>query len=102
MAKNDVTINDSFFEEIGKSEAVVSLCQSAADRIAARARASAPVSTRSDDKTPHSYRDAIHTQKRESRYRTVVEVVASDPISIIVESRTGNLARALKSEGRSR
>lgn len=60
-----------------------------AERIADAARASAPVAT-------GRYRDSIHVEAS-STDRSVVRVVADAPHAMLVESRTGNLSRALGS-----
>lgn len=65
-----------------------------ADRVAAAARASAPVDT-------GTYRDSITVEVAETD-RTVVRVVAKDPKSHVIEARTGNLSRALDAAGGSR
>ncbi|WP_336642336.1 HK97 gp10 family phage protein [Microbacterium sp. MMO-56] len=88
MAGSYFEENDEFFAELGREPGVVDLCQRAADEVAARARASAPVDTA-------DYRDGIVVEKREAAYRDMFRVVATDEKSMGVESRTGNLARAL-------
>ena len=62
-----------------------------AERVAATARATAPVDT-------GEYRDSI-TVVSEVTDRVVSRVVARDPKSHIIEARTGNLSRALDSAG---
>jgi hypothetical protein len=62
-----------------------------AERVAAAARASAPVDT-------GEYRDSI-TVTSETTDRAVARVVARDRKGHVIESRTGNLARALDSAG---
>jgi hypothetical protein len=90
-AKGQTTIefNDAFFDEIMRSAGVESLTKDAATRAASIARATAPVDT-------GSYRDQIRVIVRESRYRRVYRVVGNDPKTLLIESKTGNLARALK------
>jgi hypothetical protein len=60
-----------------------------ADRIAAAAKANAPVES-------GSYRNSIHVED-DTTDRAVVRVVAGVPYAINVEAATGNLARALGS-----
>jgi hypothetical protein len=85
-----VQFNNAFFEELGNSAGVVALVKDAAEDIAAAARASAPVDT-------GEYRDSIHVEVIPNRKtRTVALVVADDPKTMLIEARTGNLARSLR------
>lgn len=63
-----------------------------AERVAAQARATAPVDS-------GQYRDSIHVES-DTTDRVVERVVADAPHAMVVESRTGNLARALSAAGR--
>ncbi|QJU52931.1 HK97 gp10 family phage protein [Herbiconiux sp. KACC 21604] len=82
--------NNAFFEELGNSAGVVDLVKQAAEDVAATARATAPVDS-------GAYRDSIHVEVIPNRKtRTVALVVADDPKTMLIESKTGNLARALK------
>ncbi len=85
----DIEFNQAFFDNVLRSPGVDGIVKQAAERAASVARATAPVDT-------GSYRDRIRVVVRESRYRRVYRVVAQDPKSLIIESKTGNLARALK------
>lgn len=80
--------NDDFFDELGRDPGVVDLCRKAADQVAQNARSSAPVDE-------GDYRDGIVVEPRRAAHRDTFRVVAKDPKSMGVESRTGNLARAL-------
>lgn len=80
--------NDAWFSALGKSPEVVALTKGVADATAARARASAPVVTA-------EYRNKIHVERHDTAHRCVFRVVAGAAHSLKVESRTGNLARAL-------
>lgn len=84
-----IEFNDVFFDEIMKSAGVDRLTKDAAVRAAEIARSTAPVDT-------GSYRDQIRVIVRESRHRRVYRVVGNDPKTLLIESKTGNLARALK------
>ena len=84
-----VEFNDGFFEEIMKSAGVKALTRSAADRVALEARASAPVKT-------GAYRDGIEVKEQQYSKRTAYLVVGTDKKTLLVESKTGNLAKALK------
>lgn len=83
--------NNGFFTKLGHSSKVTALVESKANAIAARARADAPVDT-------GKYRDGIVVRIKHSATRNVALVVATDEKSMIIESETGNLARALNAE----
>lgn len=84
-----IEFNDMFFDNIMKSAGVEALTKETAQRAAGIARSTAPVDT-------GSYRNQIRVIVRESRYRRVYRVVGDDPKTLLIESKTGNLARALK------
>lgn len=79
---------DTFFDRLGKSAGVTNLCVEVAEKVAAEARSTAPV----DEGT---YRDSIEVITKTVDHRNVALVVATDPKAIIIESKTGNLVRAL-------
>lgn len=88
--------NNAFFEELGGSPAVEALVVAAAKRVEGAAKAAAPVDT-------GAYRAGIHVEvRRHRKLRTVALVVASDPKSMIIESKRGTLARALQAAKRGR
>lgn len=89
MAKSDVDFNQSFFDNIMKSAKVQEVVKQKAGQALRAAQATAPVDT-------GEYRDAMTVEKHSSRYRDSFRVVAKDPKSLLIESKTGNLARALK------
>lgn len=91
--KTSVEFNQSFFDSIMRSAGVQSMQQAAAERVLQRAKATAPVRT-------GAYRDGLHIARAERKYRTAFLVVGSAPHTLLVEAKTGNLARALKSAGR--
>lgn len=86
--------SNSYFEELGKSAGVTKLCTDAAEKVAAAARASAPV-------VSGDYRDSIHVEVRASNKRNVALVVADDWKALLIEAQTGNLVRALKTAKKS-
>ena len=90
-AKGQTTVdfNNVYFDEIMKSAGVEKLSKAAAERAASAARSAAPVDT-------GSYRNQIEVTSRESRFRRVYRVVGRDSKTLLIESKTGNLARALK------
>jgi hypothetical protein len=82
--------DNKFFVDLGTSAGVTQLCVDAAERIAEHARASAPVDT-------GDYRDGIKVEvKHHAKLRNVALVVGHDRKTMLIESKTGNLARALK------
>lgn len=92
-ARVEVTFNQRFFDEIMRSAGVQSLQKQVADRVLARAKATAPYNT-------GDYRDGLRIRKAERRYRTAYLVEGTDRKTLLVEAKTGNLARALKAVGR--
>lgn len=85
----NVEFNDAFFSELGHSPAVTELCRQKAEEIANIARAAAP-------RDSGDYADSIHVEVVSRQRRNTALVIASDPKALLVESNTGNLARALK------
>lgn len=84
-----VEFNPRFFESVLRQPKVEQLVDAAAERALAAAKANAPVDT-------GEYRDGLYIEHRDSRYRQVARVVGSDDKTLLIESKTGNLARALK------
>jgi hypothetical protein len=91
MARTKVVMNSSGARDILTSSAVRAALREPAERVAAAARASAPVES-------GAYRDSI-TVEDDTTDRAVARVVARAPHARLVEARTGNLARALSSQG---
>jgi len=81
--------NQRWFDTILRSAPVEAVVDQTAGRTQAHAKAHAPVDTA-------DYRDGIRIEHRESRYRRVTRVVGTDEKTMIIEAKTGNLARALK------
>lgn len=92
MATTRVTFNSKAAEELLKSSEVRRMLRQRAEAVAARARASAPVGDTGD------YRNSIAVESATTD-RAVERVVARDRKALIIESKTGNLARALGAEG---
>lgn len=84
-----VTFDEEFFATIMRSAGVEALCRSKAEDALAVAQSTVPVDT-------GAYRDGLAIEKVAHKYRDTYEVVGHDPKTLLVESRTGNLARALK------
>ena len=85
--------NDKFFIEMGHSAGVDRLLKQKAEAVAAEARASAPVDT-------GDYVDGIVVKKKRVKTRTVYLVKGTDWKTMIIESKTGNLVRAIRKVGR--
>lgn len=84
----EVEINDAFFTELAHSPEVTALCRAKAEEIAAIARSTAP-------RDSGDYANNIEVRVVSRASRNVALVVAKDWKSMIIESKTGNLVRAL-------
>lgn len=97
-----VDFNDSFFDQILNSVGVKELTRQAANRVLAEAKASAPVGDPSDpvykrpERRPGQYRDGLCIEEVRRAHRTTMMVVGHDAKTMLVESQTGNLRKALK------
>ena len=90
MSKNvTVTFNQAYFNQIMRSAGVEALCKGKTEDALAIAKSTAPVDT-------GAYRDGLGIEKVPHKYRDTYEVVGHDWKTLLVESKTGNLARALK------
>ena len=90
MAKNvTMELNQAYFANSLRSAGVEGLCQGKAEDALAIARSTAPVDT-------GAYREGLSIEKVPHKYRDTYEVVGHDKKTLLVESKTGNLARALK------
>lgn len=85
--------NNAFFEQLSRSPAVQAVTVEAANRVAQTARERAPVDT-------EAYRKGIGVRKKFQR-RVVALVEGTDPKTMLIESKTGNLVRALQANKRS-
>jgi len=93
MTTVKIKLNRKALNDFMGSGVVRATLKTPADRIASAARAGAPVAS-------GSYRDSIGVEDSETGIGWAREyVVARTPHSHVVESRTGNLARALGSAG---
>lgn len=84
--------NAGFFEALSKSPEVTALCVAKAEQIMAAAQASAPVDS-------GDYKGAFRVRVKYQR-RAVAVVENTDPKAMIIESKTGNLARAVRAARR--
>lgn len=87
--KSYVTFDDGFFATIMRSAGIEALCRAKAEDALAIAQSTAPVAT-------GAYRDGLTVEKVPHAYRDTYEVVGHDWKTLLVEDKTGNLARALK------
>lgn len=88
-SQTHVEFNDEFFDAILRSAQVEALCRSKAEQALAVARATAPVDT-------GAYRDGLSVEVVDHAHRRSFCVVGHDPKTMLVEMKTGNLARALR------
>lgn len=84
-----VDFNDAFFDEMLRSPGVRAMTRGAAEKALGVAKANAPV-------VSGDYRDGIELRAVERAHRTTYMVVGTDPETMYVESRTGNLRKALR------
>lgn len=90
MAKSgDFEPNEQWFDNILRTAPVEQLVDAAGERTLAIAKATAPRDT-------GDYARGLHLEHRDSTYRRVTEVVGGDEKTLLIESKTGNLARAVK------
>ena len=84
-----IDFNPAFFDEILQSAGVKALCKAKAAQALAIAQSAAPVDT-------GDYRRGLAIEEVPRAHRTTYMVVGHDPKTMLVESQTQNLARALK------
>jgi hypothetical protein len=98
----EVEFNDAFFDRILQSAKVESICRQKAEAVLAQAKANAPVGDpdnpvyKKSERHPGQYRDGLELRKVAHAHRNTYMVVGTDAKTMLVESKTGNLARALK------
>jgi hypothetical protein len=88
-----VEFNEQFFKEMGRSAGVTALTVAAGERVLAAAIANAP-------RDQGGYIGGL-TLRIKYQDRVVALVVGTDWKTMILEAKTGNLVRALKSAGKS-
>lgn len=89
-----VKFNNQFFDDLSRSAGVIQLVDEATEAIAKTARSTAPVDE-------GDYRDGIETSGKLQR-RYVGLVIGTDKKTMLIESKTGNLARALRANAKGR
>ena len=85
-------VNNRFFEQLGRSPGVVKITVDAAQRVAKTARDRGPKDSR-------DYVDGIRVRVKFQR-RAVALVEGTDKKTMLIESKTGNLVRALQANKR--
>lgn len=89
FGQTTVHFNDAFFDEILNSAGVRAMTRGAAEKALNIAKANAPVDT-------GAYRDGLQIQAVQHEHRTTYMVVGTDAKTMLIESQTGNLVKALK------
>ena len=84
-----VAFNNSVFDEMLNSAGVRALTRGAAEKALNIARANAPVDT-------GAYLDGLQVEAVQHAHRTTYRVVGTDAKTMLIESQTGNLVKALK------
>lgn len=84
-----IDFNEAFFDEILNSAGVRAMTRGAAEKALAEAKRNAPVDT-------GAYRDGLGVQAVQHAHRTTYVVVGNDAKTMLVESQTGNLRKALR------
>lgn len=88
------TFNDAGMDELARSPEIAAVVMGVAEQIADTARSTAGVDS-------GDYRDSIKTRLK-FQDRAVGIVYSDDPKAIVIEAKTGNMARAAKRAGRRR
>lgn len=91
MSKKGTTVdfNESYFASVLRTAPVETLTKERAQAVLTTAQATAPVKT-------GDYERGLILQKHSAQYRDAWRVVGIDWKTMLVESKTGNLARALR------
>lgn len=84
-----VKFNDVFFDQIMNSAGMRAMTRGAAEKALGVAKANAPIDT-------GAYRDGLEVKAVQHAHRTTYMVVGTDAKTMLVESKTGNLRKALK------
>lgn len=80
--------NEEFFQELSRSPGVEALVLQVAEEVAADIRATAPVDT-------GAYKKGFQVRLKRQK-RSVALVVGTDPKTLLIESKTGTMVRALQ------
>ncbi len=88
-----VTFNKAFFDRIMRTAQVERLAKDTAEKALRVARDTAPYDS-------GAYRDHLELERHRSAYRDSFRVVGRDPKTMLIEAKTGHLARSLKAVGK--
>ena len=97
--QTSIKFNDAFFDQILNSAGVRALTRGAAEKALGAAKANAPVDKGGQRAGPEAgaiVRDGLQVEAVQRAHRTTFMVVGHDPKTMLVESKTGNLRKALK------
>lgn len=84
-----VEFNPAFFDNIMKEGRIGAFTRERAEAVRELAYETAPVDT-------GDYREGLTVERHQSKYRDSYRVVGHDWKTLLVEAKTGNLARAVK------
>lgn len=87
--RTTVDFNEGYFRSVLRTPPVEAVVKERAQAVLAAAQATAPVDT-------GAYKRGLHLVKHSAEFRDAWQVEGSDEKTMIIESRTGNLARAVK------
>ncbi|VXB75058.1 HK97 gp10 family phage protein [Pseudoclavibacter sp. 8L] len=90
MADGEMEWNEGVFETILNLPVVTNRVDTVAAGVMGTAKATAPVDT-------GDYERRIEMREKQAKHRKVKMVTATDPKSLYIEARTGNMARAARS-----
>lgn len=88
------TWDNDAMDELARGAGITGAVVEAAERIAAQVRSDAPVDS-------GDFRDSIQVSVKQQR-RSVALVESTDPKALVIEAKTGVMARAAKKSARSR
>lgn len=88
-----IKYDKQFFDTAMRLPGVKALQEEAGNKALARAKSSAPVDS-------GAYKRGLSMRWVRRRYRDALLVEGTDPKTLLIEAKTGNLARSLKSAGR--
>lgn len=85
----EVTFNQKYLDTVMRSAPVEAFVRAKAEEVLATAQATAPVRT-------GAYRNGLTVAKHQAHYRDAYRVEGTDKKTLLIEAKTGNLARALQ------
>lgn len=88
-----VAFNQAYFDQIMRTAAVEQMTKARAEKVFKLAHDTAPVDT-------GDYQRGLAVERHKSAHRDSFRVVGHDPKTLLVEAKTGHLARCLKAVGK--